>query len=155
MIGSETFIMVAFRCTEYSTSSALACSIVRARNSLSAEASIRVASTISPARTWRPSFSVVVPSAVSSTIDRVSSAGMVTDFSLLAKSCSPIVATLVFEPSGNGLLVCGCDLAYFFTDAGARRSELPSRSTGLTAEPLTLSYFSRASRSASLSGDSG
>ena len=54
---------------------------------------------------------MVVPSAVSSTIDRVSSAGMVTDFSLLAKSWSLIVATLVFEPSANGLFVCGCFLA--------------------------------------------
>src|SRR5690606_39546735 len=32
---------------------------------------------------------------------------------------------------------CGCLRAYCFTEAGARRSELPSRSTGFTALPLT------------------
>ena len=30
---------------------------------------------------------------------------------------------------------CGCAAAYCLTEAGARRSELPSRSTGFTALP--------------------
>ena len=38
-----------------------------------------------------------------------------------------------------GPIECGWLRAYCLTDAGARRSELPSRSTGLTAEPLTRS----------------
>ena len=41
------------------------------------------------------------------------------------------------------------------TDAGARRSELPSRSTGLTAEPFTRSYASRAAVASSVVGSSG
>ncbi len=38
----------------------------------------------------------------------------------------------------HGESLCGCFFAKFLTDSGARRSELPSRSTGLTAEPSTL-----------------
>ena len=48
-------------------------------------------------------------------------------------------ATLVFESGDHAPIECGCLRAYSLTDCGARRSELPSRSTGLTAEPLTLS----------------
>ena len=50
-----------------------------------------------------------------------------------------MVATWVFESGDQAPIECGCLRAYSFTDAGARRSELPSRSTGLTALPFTLS----------------
>jgi hypothetical protein len=54
MIGSLTFIIVAFRCTEYSTFSALACAIVSARKASSAFAERNVASTTSRGRTLSP-----------------------------------------------------------------------------------------------------
>ena len=50
-----------------------------------------------------------------------------------------MVATWLVESELQAPIECGCLRAKFFTDSGARRSELPSRSTGLTAEPLTES----------------
>ena len=61
----------------------------------------------------------------------------------------------VFESGDHTPIECGFFRAYCFTDAGARRSELPSRSTGLTALPLIRSYRARASTSASPWGSSG
>ena len=58
------------------------------------------------------------------------------DFSLDRKSSAVMWATLVFESGDHAPIECGCFRAYAFTDAGARRSELPSRSTGFTALPL-------------------
>ena len=66
-------------------------------------------------------------------------AGTVTDFSLEKKSSLPIVPTVVFESADHAPMECGCLRAYSLTALGARRSELPSRRTGLTALPLTLS----------------
>ena len=64
MIGSETFIIVALRCTENSTPSALARAIWAARNSRSAATRMTEASTTSPASTGTDSRStVVLPSA--------------------------------------------------------------------------------------------
>ena len=109
MIGSETFIMVALRCTEKRTSSAFAFASALIRNARRLAACMTVASTTSPASTGSDSSSTFCsPAVVSRTILRVSSAGSVTDFSLALKSWSPIVATEVFEPSPKGLLVCGC-----------------------------------------------
>ena len=51
MIGSETFIMVAFRWTEKSTSSALARAIWRSMKDRSSRTCMTEASTTSPART--------------------------------------------------------------------------------------------------------
>ena len=62
-----------------------------------------------------------------------------TDFSVERKSPSLIVETCVLESFDHAPIECGCLRANAFTDAGARRSELPSRSTGLTALPLTRS----------------
>ena len=42
-------------------------------------------------------------------------------------------------PADQAPIEWGCLRAKFLTDVGARRSELPSRRTGLTALPLTLS----------------
>ena len=71
-------------------------------------------------------------------IRTVVASGTVTDFSLVAKSPRLMVATCVFESGFQGPSLCGCFLAYSFTAAAARRSELPSRSTGFTALPSTF-----------------
>jgi hypothetical protein len=63
MIGSMTFIIVALRCTENSTSCALARATCSRRKASRAATRMTVASTTSPSRTARPSLStVVVPS---------------------------------------------------------------------------------------------
>ena len=112
MIGSETFIIVALRCTEKSTSSALARSICALRNSLSASTRITVASMTSPARTLRSSLSTVtVPSLAVCSMRRVSSAASTTDFSLWRKSSASMVATLVRESALQAPIECGCDRA--------------------------------------------
>ena len=82
---------------------------------------------------------VTVPSPASSSMRRSSAASIVTDCSFERKSWAPIVATWVFESGDQAPIECGCLRAYSLTAFGARRSELPSRRTGLTADPLTLS----------------
>ena len=112
MIGSETFIIVALRCTENSTSSALARAICSARNRRSAATFMKVPSTTSPASTGTDSFSTVtVPSAATCSMRSVSSDSMTTDCSLERKSSLPIVATLVFESADQAPMRCGCALA--------------------------------------------
>ena len=69
----------------------------------------------------------------------MSSAGSVTESSVERKSSAPMVATRVFESGDHAPIECGFARANAFTEAGARRSELPSRKTGLTALPFTLS----------------
>ncbi len=59
MIGSETFIIVAFMCTEKRTPRAFASATSRARNASSARRRITAASTISPSSTATPSLSTV------------------------------------------------------------------------------------------------
>ena len=49
-----------------------------------------------------------------------------------------MVATCAFESGVQGPSLCGCFFAYSFTAPAARRSELPSRSTGFTALPSTF-----------------
>ena len=96
MIGSETFIIVALRCTENSTSSALARATCSVRKRRSAATRMTVPSTTSPASTGMDSLRTVsVPSAATCTTVRVSSASRTTDFSLERKSSAPMVATLV------------------------------------------------------------
>ena len=139
MIGSGTFIIVAFRCSENSTSSALARAICSVRNASSFGALIVATSTISPAITFTGSRRVVVvPSSATSSMRSESSAGMTTDFSVERKSPSVMCATFVLESGDHLPMLCGCVRAYCFTAPGARRSELPSRSTGFTALPSTL-----------------
>ncbi len=112
MMGSDTFIMVAFRCTENSTPSSLARLICAARNSSSAAARMTVPSTTSPASTGSDSLSTVtVPSAAVCRIRRVSSFSMTIDNSLEKKSSAPIVATLVLESGLHAPIECGCALA--------------------------------------------
>ena len=109
MIGSETFIIVAFRCTLNSTPSALARAIWAVRNSRSAATSSRVASTTSPASTGTDSRSTVTaPSAPTSSIRSVSSFSRTTDFSLPRKSPDSMWATLVFDSGDQAPIECGC-----------------------------------------------
>ncbi len=108
MIGSETFIIVALRCTENSTPSALARAICAVRNASRAAARMTVASTTSPSRTVRPSLRTVVPWAPTSWMVRVSAPGMTTDCSLERKSSWPMVATFVAESGDHAPMECGC-----------------------------------------------
>ena len=140
MMGSETFIIVALRCSENSTPCAFASAICSATKAASALRLIADASTISPAFTFTLSFSTVtVPSAATSSIFSAPSAASVADCSLPKKSPAAMWATCDFESALQAPMRCGCLRAKFLTDSGARRSELPSRSTGFTALPLTLS----------------
>ena len=83
MIGSETFIMVAFRCSENSTPWALASAICSPRNAASALRLITAASTISPALTAVFSFSTaVLPSLPWKAIFSEPALTRVADFSL-------------------------------------------------------------------------
>ncbi len=111
MIGSETFIIVAFRWTENSTPSALARAICSVRNSRSAATRMTVASTTSPASTGTESRStVVVPSSPASSIRSEPSFKMTTDFSFERKSSAAMCATLVLESDDHSPIRCGCDL---------------------------------------------
>ena len=130
--------MVAFMCKEYSTPVSFASATVPAKNSWSAAASIFVASKTSPSVTGT-SRSTRSPPAPTNTICTAPSPEMTVLTSLARKSPASIVATRVRESADHGFIECGWALAKFFTAWGARRSELPSRNTGLTAEPLTAS----------------
>jgi hypothetical protein len=111
-IGSETFIIVALRCTENSTPSALARAICAVRNSRSWATRITEASTTSPARTGTDSRStVVVPSAAASSMRSEPSSATTADFSVARKSLAPMVATFVFESEVHLPMRCGWALA--------------------------------------------
>ena len=69
MIGSEIFIMVALRCTENSTPSALARSIWVARNCCSAATRMTEASTTSPAKTGTAERRTVIVAVVTDQLD--------------------------------------------------------------------------------------
>ncbi len=99
-----------------------------------------VASTTSPGRTGTASLSTVIePSSPTSSIRSDPSLWITAEVSLERKSSAVMCATSVRESGDHAPIECGCVRAYCLTEAGARRSELPSRSTGLTALPLTLS----------------
>ncbi len=68
-IGSDTFIIVALRCSENSTPLALASAICSVRNRWSAATRITVASTTSPASTATACFSTVVVPSVAAELD--------------------------------------------------------------------------------------
>jgi hypothetical protein len=69
----------------------------------------------------------------------VASAAITVEVSLDRKSSALMCATFVFDSEVHAPIEWGWRRAYCFTDAGARRSELPSRSTGFTALPFTRS----------------
>ena len=74
-----------------------------------------------------------------------------------AGAMTVVAATRAFDPdSGQGFIIrCGFFCAKRLTAAAGRRSELPSRKTGLTAEPSTLAKRSRRVFSAAVFGPSG
>ncbi len=112
MIGSETFIMVAFRCTENSTPSALARATCAVRNSRSAATRITDASTTSPASTGTDSRStVVLPSSPASSMRRDAGGG--DDRGLLggAEVVGVHVRDVGLRVGGPGAHRCGCALA--------------------------------------------
>lgn len=112
MIGSETFIMVALRCRENSTPSALARATCAVKNSRSAATRMTAASTTSPFRTGTDSRStVVVPSSPCSSMRSVPSSATTADFSVERKSSTPMVATFVFESAVQAPMRCGWALA--------------------------------------------
>ena len=113
------------------------------------------ASSTSPASTGVRSLSTVtLPSAATCSMRTAPSDATVTDCSVERKSPPDIVDTCDFESADHAPMRCGCLRTKALTDAGARRSELPSRRTGLTALPLTASYLMRTG-SAGSSGRSG
>jgi hypothetical protein len=139
-IGSDTFIMVALRCSENRMPSALAAASCSARKFWRAVLLMKVASTTSPAWMGRASSrTVVVPSPVTCSMRSSSAASKVVDCSLWRKSPVAMVATRVLESGDHAPIEWGWLRANSLTALGARRSEFPSRSTGLTAEPLTRS----------------
>lgn len=112
MIGSETFIIVAFRCTEKSTSSSLARATCAARNSRSAATRMTEASTTSPASTGTDSRStVVLPSSPTSSMRKVASSARTTDFSVERKSSPSMCATFVLESADQAPMRCGLERA--------------------------------------------
>ena len=140
MMGSDTFIMVALRCSDSSVPSARASSMVRAKNARRAATFITAVSITSPASRGTDGFkTVTVPSPPANSIRTSQAAPTVTDRSLPKKSPPSMCATRAFDPdSGQACIMrCGCFWAKRFTEAAGRRSELPSRSTGFTAEPST------------------
>jgi len=156
MIGSETFIIVAFMCSENSTPRSLASATCSARNERNAETLITVESITSPASSGNSDFSTVtVPSEPTYSIRTSAGAATVTDCSFDAKSPDSIVATWVCESLDHAPIECGLLRAYSLTALGARRSEFPWRSTGLTADPSVTLYFVRISSSSGVCGSLG
>jgi hypothetical protein len=64
-------------------------------------------------------------------------------------------ATWDFDSELQGPSLWGCFFENCFTEAGERRSEFPSRSTGLTALPSAFAYLTWSAFSASSFGFSG
>ncbi len=111
-IGSETFIIVALRCTENRTSSALARAICASRKVRSASTCRTDASTTSPARTGTDARrTVVAPSAATCSMRSVPASAITADFSVERKSSAPMVATFVFDSEVQAPMRCGWALA--------------------------------------------
>ena len=109
MIGSETFIIVAFRCTEKSTPSSLARAIWASRKVRRSATRITAASTTSPARTAMGGrSSLTVPSAATSSTDRLESAAITADCSVERKSPEDMWATLVRDSGDQAPMRWGC-----------------------------------------------
>ena len=114
MIGSETFIIVAFRWIENSMPAAFVASICSAKKLSSARADMKVASTTVPAVYETPSFkTVTLPSLATSSMRAAPacSAVSVTDFSLEKKSFADMVETVVLLSGAHTPIECGLDIA--------------------------------------------
>ena len=157
MMGSETFIMVHLRCSESSASSALACGHL-----LGEEGAGRPRSSPSVddlARQQRHfSFSTVTAPSASDELDAHVGGGVHGRGRLAAVEVLVAHVGDAGHRTGLGqsfIILWGCFWANFFTDTAGRRSELPSRSTGFTAEPSTTAKRACRARSSSLDGSSG
>ena len=141
MIGSETFIIVAFRCSENSTPCRFASSICASTKSAQrARAHHGRVDQFAGLHRRSSSFSTrVLPSLPVIRCARCRPARSARTVRCRRNRRASMCATWVFESALHAPIRCGCLRAYFFTDSGARRSELPSRSTGFTALPLSLS----------------
>ena len=156
MIGSETFIMVAFMCKENNTPFSFASFIWSSRKVVKAVLLMKVASITSSASRGNFSFRTVIfwKWPTNSILASVALA-MVVDFSLEKKSPLLMDATCVLESGLHAAILCGFFLAYSFTATAALRSEFPSLKTGFTALPRTFAYLVLISFSASFFGSSG
>ena len=108
MMGSETFIMVAFKWTDSKIPSSFASLTCCFKKATSALFLMTVASIISSC--CRATFSlsrVFEPSSDTKAIFTVVADGVVNDFSLCLKSPFDIVATCVFEFEDHSPMVCG------------------------------------------------
>jgi len=112
MIGSETFIIVAFRWMLHRAPVARASATSRSRNETSAARLMKVASRMSPAFSLMPSLrTVTAPSAAANSMRAVVAAGIVTDFSLPKKSPAAIEATCALQSAVQAPILCGLALA--------------------------------------------
>src|SRR4051812_45736782 len=119
MIGSDTFIIVAFKCSENSTRSFFARAIWSSKKATSAQRLITVASRISPAFSESLSLSTMGKAGLvllawgsgTNSIFTVVAAERVIDFSFEKKSLVPIVATEVLDWGDHAPIECGCFLA--------------------------------------------
>ena len=146
MIGSDTFIIVALRWTEKSTPCALGVGDLLGEELVERRAAHDggvehlagehpgVLACRSSRRRRRATCSIRTAPASPTVVER----------SVQRKSPPDIVATCDVESGDQAPMRCGCARAKALADAGARRSELPSRRTGLTALPLRASYVARA-----------
>ena len=142
MIGSDTFIIVDFRCNENKTSLAFASAISALRNVRRAAVLIYVASTMVPDCRFRSSFKTETCPALSinSILAGPACASLsVADFSLAKNVSDDMDATWVLDDAIHSPIEWGFCMACCLTAFAARRSELPSRKTGFTALPLIAS----------------
>ena len=140
--GSETFIIVAFKCNENNTPDLAASAICSLKNLRRAATLMNVASATSLSSSLISDFrDVTAPSLLTNSLTAVPACAalIVVDFSFEKKSSPSIDATCVSESDDQVPIECGCLRANSLTALGARRSEFPSRSNGLTALPLTRS----------------
>src|SRR6266849_6032999 len=92
---------------------------------------MKLASTTSSVSTGTDSRStVIVPLSATNSIRNESSDLITTDFSDVRKSPAVMCATFVLEFEDQAPMGGGCTLASWLSEAGGRRSELPSGRTG-------------------------
>jgi hypothetical protein len=155
MIGSETFIIVAFMCSENSTPSALVFSISSARKPQAPRAH--------EGGVDHGAGGVAEPVLQDDLLARIGGQHDFRRRGLLQRGRGLVGAEIAARHGGHARLAVGAPVAHAVRvglgiglDAlAARRSELPSRRTGFTAEPLIASKRARMSFSASVCGSSG
>mmetsp|Transcript_19219 Transcript_19219/g.30623 ORF Transcript_19219/g.30623 Transcript_19219/m.30623 type:complete len:331 (+) Transcript_19219:1895-2887(+) len=140
MMGSDTFIIVAFICSDSSTPDVLASATSFSKYGIKWLMLMHEESRTSPSCSLSPSFMTVVLPSDSNSIFTVSAFDMTTDCSLPKKSPDVICATEVLLAGVHGPSFLGFAMQFSFTGAATRRSEFPSRRTGFTALPRTLAY---------------